>query len=208
MNITWWVFLLIFLIFIGIVASIIYFFFVKTSTSSQAWMYWGIGFSVYVLFCAAILCGAYTQVDKKPNLIEMEKLEFQQLAQQAKNDPMCMTARSMCYKERIDQKRDNDLQRPNLDVLTEELQQNPLNNELAQTVRIVRAEVENDLKLIDECKYEPASNPCVENVIDKCQNMINATNDRILQTQFRDFRAQREPSEVLTFCNAASNTIH
>lgn len=196
-----WTAVLMILLIVGLVVSMVY---LMLSKDVHKWQYWGAAFSGFFLVSALILVIIYPRAqEQQPSPQEKYKI----LLHQARENPVCDTEREVCTRQAVELKRENDiLLRGDLQELEQRLRDEPNNQTLIASIKLKKETLVNDIQKIDNCKTAKATNRCVEHILDQCETMIRQKSDPVLQNQFQDFRATKDPSEVLNLCNSIANT--
>lgn len=174
---------------IALVVSLVY---LLQVNSKKKWTVYFIGASIYAVFAVGLLCVTF------PSPAE----QYASIVQIAKTQETCKTERQRCIEAAIGNKKRNDSTlRSKLTDLEQTFAQNPNDLELKQRVQFLRASLLQDMRTIDGCQAKSSSNDCTQYVLDACANMIHAKNDTQLETQFQNFRATKDLSEVINLCN-------
>ncbi len=170
----WWFLLSVFVI-LGIVASLLYFWFRKDSNNKRLWLVWGFGLSSYMFLASLILFAvaspkrAKARIDSVVAIVDARV----QMAQQKYKDltKKCKTDHQKCVAA---VKQDKNLTRD-----------------------------EKAAKLAN-CRSAPDTNDCVEGLVAACAETIDARNDSRMTETFVDLQNNGSTQEVVNFCNKAN----
>jgi hypothetical protein len=179
----WW-FILLVLVVLGLVGSLLWFWFRKDSNTTRLWLTWGFGVAVYAFISGIVLLAVASpykakapkapktpktnaKVDEK---FQQAKNKYNAMTMQAATNEDCKTQRQACIEDAI------------------------ANREQTASERTEQ---------IATCDKLESTNACVENVLKACSDAIEVRGDAQLYDQFRSFANTKPPQEVLSFCNSA-----
>ncbi len=181
-NRVWWFLLFLFLI-LGLVASLLYFWFRKDSNNKRLWLIWGFGVAGYAFIASVILFAiskphggdtkaqnAEVTKDGVGNKFQDAKSHYQDLREKAATRDDCKTDKQNCLEAAI---------------------QNPKLSGMSRTLAI------------NQCDKQADSNDCTSSVTQACDDAMKAKQDALLYDQFQQFKGKHSTSEVLAFCNGA-----
>lgn len=174
----YWVWIVFVMLVVLLVASLV---FLLLSTSPRKWMFWGISFGVYVVVCATVLWLACPD-----DTVQL----YKQQVHVAQHQTKCKTEKQVCMQAAIAQKHIND----------STIRNNPTLSEKERNTTL-----QNDIRAIDNCAQKANNNSCIQHTLDLCDDMIRTKSDTELLHQFRDFRATKDPGEVLNLCNSVAS---
>jgi hypothetical protein len=173
----WWFLLSVFII-LGIVGSLLYFWFRKDSNNKRLWLVWGFGVSAYMFLASLILFAvasprrAKARIDGVVNIVDARvqgaQQKYRDLAKKAGKDKDCKTDQQKCVAA-VNQ--DKNLTR---------------NEKTAQ---------------LANCRNESDTNVCTDALVAACADAIEARNDSSLTEKFTDIQNNKGTQEVLSFCN-------
>ncbi len=209
MKLAGWWFLLFVLVILGLVASVLYFYFMRDySNSARKWLFWGVGLAGYLLLAGIILFAVYPKSKPAPPPLVVLPPVVPQYVQvhdtRTWNDNSPPTPLELRAIE-LDRKAAPATE--HYKIMAENAKTTP--GCLTDRDKCLAA-LTNDVLLSDEervtnkanCENESATNNCVENVIAACTDAVQArwSHFPAVVNNFADWKKAHKPNEILAHC--------